>query len=128
VSLGVRLLLTWAFNIAALWVAARLLDGIDYRSGRDLVLAGLAFGIVNWLVKPIVTVLALPLVILTVGIALFFVNLLMLYLTAWIAPGFRIDTFRDAVIGTIVIWLVNVVLRTVFEVDGRRRESRRRRA
>lgn len=127
-SLGVRLLLTWAFNIAALWVAARLLDGIDYRSGRDLVLAGLAFGIVNWLVKPIVTVLALPLVILTVGIALFFVNLLMLYLTAWIAPGFRIDTFRDAVIGTIVIWLVNVVLRTVFEVDGRRRESRRRRA
>ncbi|MEA2783888.1 MAG: putative rane protein [Rhodospirillaceae bacterium] len=104
-------------------MAARLLDGIDYRSGRDLVLAGLAFGIVNWLVKPVVTVLALPLIILTLGVAFFFVNLAMLYLTAWIAPGFRIDGFWDAVLGTIVIWLVNVVLRSVFEVDGRRRKA-----
>src|SRR2546428_773793 len=126
--LGVRLLLTWAFNVAALWVAARLLAGIDYRNGRDLVIAGLAFGIVNWLVKPIVTVLALPLIILTVGIALFFVNLLMLYLTDWIAPGFRIDSFGAAVLGTIIIWLVNVVLRSIFELDGRRRGPRRLRA
>jgi putative membrane protein len=107
-------------------VAARLLDGIDYRDGRDLLIAGLAFGVVNWLVKPIVTVLAFPLIILTLGIAFFFVNLAMLYLTAWVAPGFRIDGFGDAVLGTIVIWLVNVVLRSIFEVDGRRREGRPR--
>ena len=82
----------------------------------------------NWLVKPIVTVLALPLIILTVGIALFFVNLAMLYLTAWLAPGFRIDSFGAAVFATIIIWLVNVVLRSIFELDGRRRGPRRLRA
>jgi putative membrane protein len=89
------------------------------------VIAGLVFGIVNWLVKPILTVLSLPVIIVTVGIALFFINLLMLYLTGWLVPGFRIDSLGAAVLGTIVIWLVNVVLRSVFEMGGRRRGPRR---
>jgi len=121
VPFGIRLLLAWACNVAAIWVAARLLDGIDYESFWHLVLAGLVFGIVNWLVKPVVTLLALPVIVLTLGVALFFVNLLMLYVTSWLVPGFRIDGFGDAVLGTLVIWVVNLVLRVVFDVDGRRR-------
>jgi putative membrane protein len=128
VSFGARFVLTWAFNVAALWVAARLLSGVDYRHAWHLVVAGLVFAIVNWLVKPVVTVLALPLIILTLGIALFFVNLLMLYVTSWVAPGFVVDGFGQAVLATIVIWLVNVVLRAVFGVDRRGRDRRRRRA
>ena len=124
-SFGTRLLLVWACNVAAIWVAAKLLDGIDYESFWHLVLAGLVFGIVNWLVKPIVTLLALPVIVLTLGIALFFVNLLMLYVTSWIAPGFQIDGFGDAILGTLIIWAVNLVLRAVFDVDGRRRRQRR---
>ena len=117
----------WACNVAALWVAAKLLDGSDYESFWHLVLAGLVFGIVNWLVKPLVTLLALPVIVLTLGVALFFVNLLMLYVTSWLAPGFRIDGFGDAVLGTLVIWAVNLVLRAVFDVDGRRRRRDRER-
>ena len=117
----------WACNVAAIWVAARLLDGIDYESFWHLVIAGLVFGIVNWLVKPVVTLLALPVIVLTLGVALFFVNLLMLYVTSWLAPGFRIDGFGDAVLGTLVIWVVNLVLRAVFDVDGRRRRRDRER-
>ncbi len=124
-SFGLRLLLAWACNVAAIWVAARLLDGIDYESFWHLVLAGLVFGIVNWLVKPIVTLLALPVIVLTLGIALFFVNLLMLYLTSWIAPGFEIDGFGDAVLGALIIWAVNLVLRAIFDLDGRRRRLAR---
>ena len=124
-AFGSRLLLVWACNVAALWVAAKLLDGIDYESFWHLVLAGLVFGIVNWLVKPLVTLLALPVIVLTLGVALFFVNLLMLYVTSWLAPGFRIDGFGDAVLGTLVIWAVNLVLRAVFDVDGRRRRRDR---
>jgi putative membrane protein len=125
VSFGSRLLLAWACNVAAIWVAARLLDGIDYESFWHLVVAGLLFGIVNWLVKPLVTLLALPVIVLTLGVALFFVNLLMLYLTSWLAPGFRIDGFGDAVLATLVIWVVNLVLRAVFDVEGRRRDRER---
>jgi putative membrane protein len=75
-----------------------------------------------------VTLLSLPVIILTLGIALFFVNLLMLALTAWLVSGFDIDGFWPAVGGTIVVWIVNAVLSAVFDLDDRRARRRRRRA
>jgi putative membrane protein len=122
-----RILLLWAFNVAALFVADWLIDGIEIDDGWKVVIAGAVFGLVNWLVKPVVTLLSLPLIILTLGIALFFVNLLMLALSAWLVSGFDIDGFWPAVGGTIVVWLVNAVLRAVFDVDDwRRRRGARR--
>ena len=106
-----KLAVAWAGNIAAIFVAAWLLNGIDY--GDDwwaLVLAALVFSLVNAFVRPVVTILSLPLIVLTLGIALFFVNLLMLYVTSWIVSGFTIDGFWSAVGATIVIWLVNWLL------------------
>lgn len=111
-----RLAIAWAGNVAALFVAAGLLDGISY--GDDwwvLVVAALVFSVVNAVVRPVVFVLSLPVIVLTLGIALFFVNLLMLYLTSWLVDGFQIDGFWSAVGGTIVVWLVNWLLSvTVF--------------
>jgi putative membrane protein len=122
-----RILLLWAFNVAALFVADWLIDGIEIDDGWKVVIAGAVFGLVNWLVKPVVTLLSLPLIILTLGIALFFVNLLMLALSAWLVSGFDIDGFWPAVGGTIVVWLVNAVLRAAFDVDDwRRRRGARR--
>jgi putative membrane protein len=121
-----RVLALWACNVAALFVADALFDGLEFEDAWKVVIAGAVFGLVNWLVKPIVTLLALPLIILTLGIALFFVNLLMLYVTSWVTPGFDIDSFWSAVGGTIVIWLVNAVLQAVFDLDDRR--GRRRQA
>ena len=121
-----RALLTWAANIAAIFVASVFISGVDYGDKFwVLVVAGLVFGLVNLLIKPIVTVLALPVVLLTFGIALFFVNLLMLYITSWIVGPFHIDHFSDAVWATLIIWAVNMVLDRVFAIreggDGRRR-------
>jgi putative membrane protein len=117
----------WAFNIAAIFVASAFVDGIDYADKFwVLVLAGLVFGLVNMFVKPIVTLLALPLIVLTLGFALFFVNLFMLYVTTWIVGPFRIATFEDAVWGTLIIWIVNVALHAVFRLDDRKRRRRRR--
>lgn len=106
----VALLMRWALNIAALWVAAKALDGVSYDEFSTLVLAALVFGLVNFAIRPLLTLLALPLIILTLGIAYFFVNLLMLLLTAGLVDGFRVDGFWTAVGATIIIWLVNSVL------------------
>jgi putative membrane protein len=106
----VALLMRWAVNIAALWVAAKLFDDVSYDEFSTLVLAALVFGVVNFAVRPIVTILAIPLIILTLGIAYFFVNLLMLLLTAGLVAGFSVDGFWTAVGATIVIWIVNSVL------------------
>ena len=121
-----RLLIAWGCNVAALFVADALIDGITFDDAWKVVIAGAVFGVVNIIVKPIVTLLSLPLIILTLGIALFFVNLLMLALTAWLVSGFDIDGFWPAVGGTIVVWAVNAVLQSVFGVDDMR--ARRRRA
>jgi putative membrane protein len=106
----IGLLLRWAVNVAALWVAAKLFDDVGYDEFSTLVLAALVFGVVNFFVRPIVTILAIPLIILTLGVAYFFVNLLMLLLTAGLVDGFRVDGFWTAVGATIVIWLVNSAL------------------
>lgn len=108
-----RFLVTWAFNVAALWVAAKLLDGVHV-SGDDawltFAIAGLVFSLVNMVVKPIVAVLAIPLIILTLGIAYFLVNVLMVFLTSWIVDAFRVDGFWAGVGAAIVVWVVNLVL------------------
>jgi putative membrane protein len=107
----VRILLWWATNLAALWVAAKLVAGIDYDDFWALALAALVFGAVNLLVRPLVVLLALPAVILTLGLALLLVNALMLVLTGLAAPGFDVkDFFWAAILGALIVWAVNLVL------------------
>ena len=112
-SLGVllRLLLRLGVNVAAIFVASVFVHGVDYADDwLVLVAAGLVFAVVNWLVRPVVVMLTLPAVLLSLGVALFFVNVLMLYLTAWIVPDFRLASFGDACLATLVIWAVNLAL------------------
>jgi putative membrane protein len=121
-----RFLVTWAFNFVALWVAAELLGGIDYDGIAVLIVASLVFSVVNIFVRPVVIFFTLPLVIVTLGIALFFINLLMLYLTSWIVDDFTIDGFWWAVLASIIIWIVNAVLEAFFGEDLREAGARRR--
>ena len=122
----VRIVLVWASNTIALLVADWWVDGIRIDEWWQAIIAGAVFGIINALVKPIVTLLALPVVVITLGVALFFVNLLMLVLTAWLMPDFHIDGFWSAVAGTIVVWLVNLVLYAIFGLNDRDRRTARR--
>ncbi len=121
-----RLLLRLLVNVAALWVAAELLDGVTYDEFTTLLLAALVLGVVNFLIKPLLTLLALPLIILTLGIAYFFVSLGMLLLTSALVSGFEIDGFWTAVGATIIVWLVNVALGGLLR-DGREARARRSR-
>jgi putative membrane protein len=121
-----RLLLRLAVNVAALWVAAELLDGVTYDEFTTLLLAALVLGVVNFLVKPLVTLLAIPLIILTLGVAYFFVSLGMLLLTSALVSGFEIDGFWTAVGATIIVWLVNVLLGGLLRDDRAARARRSR--
>jgi putative membrane protein len=122
-----RLVYSWLCNILALWVADELISGIHFSGNfATIVIAALVFAVVNLLLKPIVKLLALPVIVLTLGIALFFVNLLMLYITDWLVSGFKITSFWSAVWATIVIWLVNWVLQIVFDIDDRTSRKKKR--
>jgi putative membrane protein len=123
-----RLVYTWLCNIVALWAAESLISGIHF-SGNfgSIVIAALVFGLVNLILKPVVKLLALPLIIVTLGIALFFVNILMLYITDWILSDFKIESFGAAIWATIVIWGVNWILQILFDVDDHRHPSQGKR-
>jgi putative membrane protein len=116
-----EIVLRFAGNLAALWVASEVFDGMTYGDSFGvLVLAALVFTIVNWIVKPILAVLSIPLIIVTFGIAYFFVNVLMLVLTDAVVEDFEAGPFWTVVGATIVIWLVNVVIAAAMH-DLRRR-------
>ncbi len=118
IGFGVRLV----SNAVAIWVATYLLAGITLDTAQNdttatvlLFLAvALVFTVVNLIIKPIVMVLSLPLLILTLGIFYFIVNALMLLLTAWLSQkfgwGFEVDGFGTALVGAIIVSIVNMVL------------------
>jgi putative membrane protein len=115
-----ELVLRFAGNLAALWVASEIFDEMTYGdSVWVLVAAAVVFTFVNWIVKPIVAILSIPLIILTLGVAYFFVNVLMLLLTDWVVPDFEAGGFWTLVGATIIIWLVNLVIGALFRDIGR---------
>lgn len=105
-----RILYGWAANVIGI-LAASMLSLVTYQ-GRLLTLlaAALAFGVINALIRPIVTVLTLPAIVLTLGLFIFVINALMLYFTDIVVPNFETLGFWRTVGAAIVIGAVNFVL------------------
>ncbi|MDQ1009708.1 putative membrane protein [Streptomyces sp. V4I23] len=111
-------------NAGALLVAIWLLQDITLtgdstgKKAWTLILVALIFGLVNFLVKPVLKLLTLPLFILTLGLITLVINALMLLLTSWLADeldlNFHVEGFWTAVLGGLIIsvvsWALNVVL------------------
>lgn len=119
--MGSPLLVRWAFNVIALFVAAWLLSGVTYGDQWwTLLIAGIVFTFVNMFVKPILTILSIPFIVVTLGLFYFLLNILMLYVTDWIVPDFEIRTFWWGVLAAIIVSVVNWVLHQVFGEPGHR--------
>ena len=112
---GVRILVAWGINILALLVADWLFSGFSIERWGPVIFAGAVLGLANVFLKPLLTFIALPLIILTFGIAYFFVNVVVLLFTEWVVPDFSIDGFWTYVGATIVIWLVNWIVWTIVD-------------
>ena len=115
----VRLLVRWACNVVALYVAAALIDGVTFGGEwGTLLIAAAVFTEVNVLLRPLVRLLSLPSIVLTLGLFLLVVNALMLYVTDWLVDDFDIRSFGAGVLAAIIVSLVNALLHAV--VPGRR--------
>ena len=123
---GRLLLLSWLANILSLAVADWLFDGVHIGHWWPLLLGAAVLGIANTVVKPILTLLTLPIVILTLGLGMIAINVAMLALAEWIAPRFSIDGFWTYVGATIVVWLVNWILQSAFGLRDDSKALRRR--
>jgi putative membrane protein len=109
------LLLHWILNAAALWVAAAIVPGLEFHGGLGrLLLVAAVFGIVNSLLRPLLTILTCPLILLTLGLFMLVINALMLMITGWLSEswnlGFTVSGFWAAFFGGLVVGLVSMVL------------------
>jgi putative membrane protein len=114
----VSALVGWGVNIVALLVVDEIFSGVEIGRWGSLLLGAAVLGLANAFVKPVLAILTLPLILLTLGLAYFAINVLMLALAEWIAPEFTIDGFWTYVGATIVVWLVNWVLNALLGEVG----------
>ena len=106
-------LVHWLVATLALMTTAYLVPGFRIDSFLAALIAALIVGFVNIVIWPILAILTLPLTILTFGLFLFVVNGAALKIAAALTPGFRIDGFMPAVIGSVVLAVVGWMMRYV---------------
>jgi len=113
------LIVRWIINTLALFVVVNIVPGFHYGTIVTLAIAAAVLGLLNTIVRPILFVLTLPLTVVTLGLFLVILNAIMLEMTAWVVPGFRIDSFGWAIVGAIVLGLISLVTSRI----GRSREE-----
>ena len=110
-----RLLLIWALNAVALLLVAYIIPGVHLEDFYSALVAVLALGLVNTLLRPIFVLLTLPVTLLTLGLFLFVVNALLFWFVGDILSGFRVDGFLSALFGSIVYsvasWLFSSIIK-----------------
>ena len=112
----------WVINTIAIILAIKYVQGIIY-SGEwwGILMVSMIFGLVNTVIRPLVKLFTFPLLILTLGLFTFIINAMMLSLTSWLSEslqlGFRVEGFKPAFWGALVISIVSLVLGCLMPQD-----------
>lgn len=109
----VHIILVWLVSALALWLVAQIVPGIEVRDFGAALLATIVIAIVNAIVGPVLRFFAWPLTILTLGLFKLIVNAILLKLASMFSPGFRVRGFLDAIIGALLLTVLESVLRFV---------------
>ncbi|HEX6644736.1 MAG TPA: phage holin family protein [Gemmatimonadales bacterium] len=108
-------LVRFAVGTAALYVAVWLVPGLEFAgSTARFLLLGVVFGLVNALLRPLLTILTCPLVVLTLGLFTFVINALLILATGWLSArwglGFHVDGFLPALLGGVIVGITSTIL------------------
>ena len=127
-----RFLIRWIITALALYAAVRWVPGIDFEGGwTTLAAMALFVGFVNAVVRPFVTILSCPLILVSLGLFTLVINGAMLLLASrlagWMGVGFYVQGFGAAFLGAVVISAVSFFLSLLFPDDRREHRSGHRR-
>lgn len=123
-----KLILRWAINAFALWVAITYVPGIHEAQTGWMPIVGLAlvFGLINALLRPLIVLLTCPLIILTLGLGTLLINTLLFWLAGLVGNefgiGFTVDGFWPAFLGALVVSVISAALTLLLkdDMEGRR--------
>lgn len=115
------LIVRWILNSFGLWIAVRLFgtgytDTIVNSNVHVFLIAGFIFSVINAVLKPVVTILSLPAILLTLGLFTVIVNGIMVYISLKLAPGITM-TFWHSVLTGLVLSLINYIVSSVLELE-----------
>jgi len=97
-----------------LFVVGKLVTGIEVRDAKAALFGALVLGLTNALVRPVLVFFTLPLTIITLGLFLFVINAVMLMIAAALVDGFKVRGFGPALIGSLLLSLLNLAVSAVF--------------
>lgn len=101
--------LRWAVHSVGVLVATQVVPGLECRSWPGLFAASLLLGLLNAFVKPLLTLLSLPLVVLSLGLFLWVINAGLLYLVGWLVKPFVVSGFWSAMGGAAIISAISAL-------------------
>jgi putative membrane protein len=99
---------------AAAYIAARLIPGVQISNAQSALLVAIVLGLLNAFLKPILVALTIPITIITLGLFLLVINILMIYLAAYIVDGFNVQNWIAALLFSIVMAVVGFILDLIF--------------
>lgn len=106
----IRVLATGVVCLLGLWVAS-LLDLVSYGDNNlNLVLAALVLAAANLIIRPIFYLLSLPFIIVTLGLFIWLINALMLWVTSILVPPFDLYGFWKTIGAAFILWIANMLL------------------
>jgi putative membrane protein len=108
-----RLLLNWVLSAIAVWIVAQIVPGVHVSGLTAALIAALAIGFINATIGLVLKILTFPLTLLTFGLFWLVINALMLELASAFVRGFEVRGFLAAFLGSIVLSLVNLVLKGI---------------
>ena len=119
-------LLNWVVVAAALFVTSRIVPGVTITGWGALLLGAAVLGLVNTVVRPVLTILTLPITLLTLGLFYLVVNGAAFGLAAALVPGFGVASFLSAMLGALVTglaaWVVGAIVKPKATPGSKRRD------
>lgn len=109
-----NLLFRWVLNCFALFLVMKLVPGMQIDRFQDLLLATLAIGLLNLVIRPIILLLTLPVNILTFGLFTLVINGVMFYLATQLVDGFRVTGFGAAFIAALLFSIFSSLFNMIF--------------
>jgi putative membrane protein len=107
-----HLLLSWLISALSIWIVAQVVPGFQVSGFATALWAAVVIALVNGTIGFVLKILTFPLTLLTLGLFLLILNALLLKLAAAFVPGFSIRGFLPALIGSILITVLNWILRS----------------
>lgn len=98
----------WIITTFAVLVVAWIMPGVNYDTAIDLLAASLLLGILNAFLKPILTLIALPVVVLLLGVPILFINAAVFAFVGWIIPGFHVESFWAAFWAGVLVSIISI--------------------